>query len=236
MYHYTYEVSTSNPTDSRQKYIGVRSSECYPTEDSYYGSCKSFTEWQKVNGKESLAKKIFAIHQTRELAMEHEIKLHELFDVGTNEMYFNQVRATSTGFSNAGNKDIHNKIGDALRGRKSPLRDRPRTEEVKAKIRQKHIGKVMSPESRAKMSKARLGKEPANKGIPKTEDEKLLMSQRIHKTYSENPEIKDKISQSVKALWEDDEYRQRMSDAHKGQVPWNKGLKTSKQRIKENKL
>ena len=98
MYHYTYEVSTSNPTDARQKYIGVRSSECYPTEDSYYGSCKSFTEWQKVNGNESLAKKIFAIHQTRELAMEHEIKLHELFDVGVNEEYFNQAKATYVSF------------------------------------------------------------------------------------------------------------------------------------------
>ena len=138
MYHYTYEITANNPTDARQKYIGVRSCECYPTEDKYWGSCKSFTEWQKVNGTESLAKKIFAMHQTRELAIEHEIKLHEHFDVAVNEEYFNECRATSIGF------------------------------------------------------------------------------------YQE-PEV---ISKDITEKWQDPAYRQMMSDAHKGQVAWNKGLKT----------
>ena len=138
MYHYTYEITTANPTDSRQRYIGVRSCKCYPTEDNYWGSCKSFTEWQKINGTESLAKKIFAIHQTRALAMEHEIKLHKLFDVAVNEEYFNQAKATSVGFY-------------------------------------------------------------------------------------QDPAI---ISKDVSKMWQDHKYRQMMSDAHKGQVAWNKGLKT----------
>ena len=32
-----------------------------------------------------------------------------------------------------------------------------------------------------------------------------------------------KISDAKKLNWQNPEYRQCMSDAHKGQVPWNKG-------------
>lgn len=46
---------------------------------------------------------------------------------------------------------------------------------------------------------------------------------RIVMTY---PEVRGKISIAELKLWNDDEYRQHMVDAHKGQVSWCKGLKT----------
>ena len=206
MYHYTYEVSTSNPTDSRQKYIGVRSSECYPTEDKYLGSCKSFNEWQKVNGKESLAKKIFAIHQTRELAMEHEIKLHALFDVDVNEAYFNESRAVSTGFyqdPSIVSKDITEKWKD--------------------------------PEYRQMMSDAHKGQVAWNKGLktPDTVKAKQSVKAKAHKG---NFTGKRHSAETIK----------KISDSKKGQKPWITGRKhtaetrakmsEAQQRIKENKL
>lgn len=47
-------------------------------------------------------------------------------------------------------------------------------------------------------------------------------------------EIKEKISKSVKALWQNPEYRRHMSEVHKGQVPSMKGkhhTKTTRERI-----
>ena len=206
MYHYTYEITANNTTDARQKYIGVRSCECYPTEDKYWGSCKSFAEWQKVNGTESLAKKIFAIHQTRELAMEHEIKLHEYFDVGVNEEYFNQAKAHSTGFYQEPeviSKDITEKWQD--------------------------------PAYRQMMSDAHKGQVAWNKGLKTPADVRAKQSAKA-KARKGNFTGKTHSEESIK----------KMSDSNKGKKPWITGRKhtaetrakmsAAQQRIKENKL
>lgn len=44
-------------------------------------------------------------------------------------------------------------------------------------------------------------------------------------------EVKQKLSVGVKKLWENPEYRQHMSDAHKGKVSARKGVKLSKEII-----
>lgn len=45
------------------------------------------------------------------------------------------------------------------------------------------------------------------------------------------------VSNSVKNLWEDDDYKKRMSEAHLGQIGWNKGKKMSfKHREKLSKV
>ncbi len=223
MYHYTYEITANNSTDARQKYIGVRSSECYPTEDKYWGSCKAFTEWQNTNGTESLTKKIFAIHQTRALAMEHEIKLHELFDVAGNEEYFNESRATSIGFYQEPkvisadvtkmwqDPEYRKMMSDAHKGQvawnkglKTPADVRLK-QSAKAEGRASPMkGKKHTVESIKKMSES-------NKGlIP-------WITGRRH-----TAESRAKMRNAQKNRWTD-ELRKQMSDVHKGQIPWNKG-------------
>jgi len=35
--------------------------------------------------------------------------------------------------------------------------------------------------------------------------------------------LSNKISKSIKSLWNNEEYRKKMSEVHKGKIPWNKG-------------
>lgn len=51
-------------------------------------------------------------------------------------------------------------------------------------------------------------------------------SGRMKKYYSgsESNKTREKMAESQKKVWDNPEYRQRMSDVHKGQVAWNKGL------------
>ena len=150
MYHYTYEITTNAPTDERQRYIGVRSSECPPKDDSYWGSCRSFLEWQKVNGTESLAKNIFAIHQTRALAVEHEIKLHNHFEVSTNKEFFNRAKQTVVGFDTTG---VSFEVSDEAREKlRIANTGKPVSEAAREKIRQFNLGKKHSEATKAKMS------------------------------------------------------------------------------------
>ena len=111
MYHYTYEISTTAPTDERRRYIGVRSSVEHPMEDVYFGSCSSFKSWQRANGVTSLVKKVFAIFQTRAEAMLHEIKLHELYAVDASKEFFNKSKATSKRFFYARTGDSNSFYG-----------------------------------------------------------------------------------------------------------------------------
>ena len=77
-------------------YLGVRSCPCAPELDmKYLGSFrdKSFKPTQKI---------IIAEFETREGAMEAEIKLHDFFDVGVNPNFANLSKSTSTGFDKSG--------------------------------------------------------------------------------------------------------------------------------------
>lgn len=108
------------------------------------------------------------------------------------------------------------------------------TPEMAAKISQSKLGQVPSEETKRKMSKTRfiLNQDPAqrakygrkghiayNKGIPHTE------------------ERKEKIRQSMtgkKLGPASDERKNKISRANKGQVPWNKGIKTGEKRSPEH--
>jgi hypothetical protein len=46
-------------------------------------------------------------------------------------------------------------------------------------------------------------------------------------------ETKLKLSESTKKLWEDESYNKHMSESHKGQIPWNKGLNMWSEENKE---
>ena len=80
------------------KYIGVRSSIVPPEADiDYLGSSKYVPklECDKIVLNEFL---------TRKEAVAYEIRLHELFNVGCNPVFYNKAKQTSTGFDMSGHK------------------------------------------------------------------------------------------------------------------------------------
>ena len=81
------------------RYIGVRSSERIPTEDTdYWGSSKHLPE----DVQSTHRKLILAEHPTREAAIAHEILLHKLNNVAVNDDYYNRAQQKTTGFDTAG--------------------------------------------------------------------------------------------------------------------------------------
>lgn len=164
IYHYTYRITVNNPTDSRLYYIGARSCKKHPTEDAnYFGSCKEFNAWQKQNGKGQLTKEILAIWKNRKLAIEHEIKLHNLFDVAKNSQFWNKAKQTSTGFDTS--------------GKPSPMRGKRQSPEAIQKLRLATLGRP-SPNKGKKLSAERiealrqinLGRPSPNKGKKVSEE------------------------------------------------------------------
>lgn len=129
MHHYTYKIMYSNS----KYYIGCRSCECLPEEDTQYVGSSKYTPNDLVESKE-----ILGVFDTREEAIKHEIKLHEEFDVGKNESYYNKSKQTSTKFDTSGVK-------------------LNRTPEHNQKIREALTGRKRSPEECAAMSKALKG-------------------------------------------------------------------------------
>ena len=118
------------------QYIGVRSCNCLPENDSgYMGSSKILNEAMKVE-PETFTKIIIDTFPTREIANANEQWLHETYDVARNPLFYNQINAPF-GFCNAGKH--HSK-------------------EAKEKMRKFQQGKTFSPEARKRMSEARMGK------------------------------------------------------------------------------
>lgn len=116
------------------------------------------------------------------------------------------------------------------------------SDEVKKRISEKLKGRKKPTEVVEKIARANRGKKrnmPSwNKGIKtpdhirkkiSVETKKAMALPEVRTKISiankmRSIEVNKKISDRVKALWEDKEYRSRMSEAHKGQRAWNKGV------------
>jgi hypothetical protein len=89
-FNYVYEMVYPNG----MKYIGVRSCNCELVEDSYVGSGFYIPEHMKQLG----TKTILSLYQTREEAMNEEIRIHAMLDIKNNPEYYNRCNSTSTKF------------------------------------------------------------------------------------------------------------------------------------------
>ena len=102
-----------------REYIGVRSCDCLPEEDTkYFGSFsdKSFNPTEKT---------ILFVCETRKEAAGIEIKLHDFFDVAVNPQFANRAKATSIKFDTTGTGKTHTeetkkKLSVAKSGEKHP--------------------------------------------------------------------------------------------------------------------
>ena len=102
-------------------YIGVRSCDCMPEEDTnYFGSFRDKTF--KPTGKT-----ILFVCETRKEVLEIEIELHDFFDVVVNPQFANMAKATSTKFDTTGvivgppTEETKKKISAANSGEKNPM-------------------------------------------------------------------------------------------------------------------
>ncbi|WP_057042132.1 NUMOD3 domain-containing DNA-binding protein [Campylobacter coli] len=161
MFHYTYLIEYT----TGKKYMGVRSSKVPPEEDTKYVGSSLITPNDKI-----LRKIILQQFETRQEALQSEIEYHKKYDVAVNTDYYNRARQTSTGFDVTGTKftkEHREKIGKSNLGKII-------SEETRRKLSIAHKGKRLgwkhSEETRNKISKANKGTPPYSKGLHFSED------------------------------------------------------------------
>ena len=143
MFHYTY---ITRAKDGRY-YIGVRSCECDPVDDSYKGSHTDTSYFPT-------RKRILKLFDFREDAEQHEIYLHALRNVAVSHRYANRAKHTSTGFSTFGTKfsdETRRKLSEVNKGKLF-------SDETRKKLSLIRTGKVLSDEGRRKIIEANKGK------------------------------------------------------------------------------
>lgn len=86
-YHYTYILRLRNG----QEYIGVRSSKVLPELDTQYLGTSKYFKKQDV-----AFKSIIETFKSRDEAAQHEIELHDRYDVGRNPGFANRAKATTS--------------------------------------------------------------------------------------------------------------------------------------------
>ena len=99
-----------------KKYIGVRSSELSPEDDLgvYYFSSSANTNFIKSqkDTPSDFHYDVLGVFDTRKEAANHEIELHNFYNVGSNPEFINQCKSISTGYSTLGTKHTNpNKPG-----------------------------------------------------------------------------------------------------------------------------
>jgi hypothetical protein len=195
MNHYTYFLTSKEPFNGMKYYIGVRSCKVNPEEDKYLSSSKVIKR-----NKIAVDKHILSTWDTRQEAVNHEILLHDCFDVAANPEFFNQATQTAVGFDTS--------------GKPSPMKGKQHTLETIGKMRESKLNQ--SDETKQKISNTLKGHVAWNKGVSPTDNAKYKMSQaklgkicsiehrlnisKAKRNISE--ETRNKLSNSAKRYWE----------------------------------
>lgn len=146
MTHYTYLLISSL---DQKMYIGSRSCNMDPEKDVQY---KSSTKLVPKEYLQNCKKYILKVHLTKIAAIEHEIFLHNLFEVGINPEFFNGAKQTSTKFDRSGIP-----MSDLQKERISKANIIARnTPESKLKSRNARLGVKVSQKTRDKLRKLNL--------------------------------------------------------------------------------
>ena len=155
-------------TQINKHYYGVRSSKVEPKLDlgiKYFSSSrdKEFIKEQKEN-RYIFKYKIIKRFESREEAINLEIKLHDKFNVGKNNLFYNKVKQTSKGFCTEGThiSEEH----------KEKIRNHIVTDETRAKLSISMKNRRHSDETKLKMKNSATGK-------PKSEEHKEKIRNRI---------------------------------------------------------
>lgn len=89
------------------------------------------------------------------------------------------------------------------------------SEETKRKISEANKGRIVSEETRRKISESLMGHVGSNLGKKFSEEHKRKISE-AHKGKIVSEEARQNMSRATKKMWDDPEYRKRMSESHTG--------------------
>jgi len=173
MRHYVYRITNIK---LNKHYYGTRTSKNKTPEEDigvYYFSSskdKEFIKDQKENSQ-NYRYKIVKKFRTRKEALRLEIKLHNKFNVGVNESFYNRAKQTSIGFDTTGiiqSEEIRKKKRDYWNNLSEEAKEhfiekckgRKHSEETKNKLRAINTGKKYGPcpeERKEKIRNKRLG-------------------------------------------------------------------------------
>ena len=98
----------------------------------------------------------------------------------------------------------------------SPYGNHVASEEYKKNMSEVLIGREFTDEHKMNLSRNAKNREKMSEGI------KNKISRSVKKLW-QDPEYRKNQIEKRKKLWEDEEFRNKMSKAKKGQTPWNKG-------------
>jgi hypothetical protein len=152
-YHYVYRITN---TKLNKHYYGTRSSNIEPSKDlgvKYFSSTsdKEFRDDQK-NNPQDYKYVIVSVFNSREDALKLEIKLHNRFNVGFNESFYNRAKQTSTFYNKEGIP-----LSDEHRAKMSrKLKGRVFSKQTLEKMRLGQLGNKLSEETKAKIKKKQL--------------------------------------------------------------------------------
>jgi hypothetical protein len=180
MNHYVYLIEQRNALPNEAKYyIGVRSCKCKIGEDQYMSSSKTLKKHVKNVGRENFNKIILKRFDNRQDAMQHEIDLHEQFDVANNKQFFNIVKQKTIGLGpGAGelNPFYGKKHTEEYKQRQSSLLKTKNTTPKKTRLGEKHTIKTVELMSRVRKEWMANNEHPML-GVKRTKEMRLNSSQ-----------------------------------------------------------
>lgn len=225
--HYVYRITN---TKLNKHYYGTRTTGISPRKDlgiKYFSSSSDtqFREDQK-NNPQHYKYTIVSEFDSREAAMRLEIKLHDKFDVGINESFYNKCKATTTGFDVTGRH--HDEYAKAKLSKAHT--GKPKSKEHRQSLSSAWEGRTVSKETGRKISEILKGRantwgdkiSESLKDYVKTEEHRLNISKAnrgrvsTFKGKSHTEEAKSKISKVHKGKTISNEQREMISKQFKG--------------------
>ena len=225
MRYVTYLVTYSG--DKLPKFYIGSTSEEKVLSGKYFGSIasKKYKESflnEKKNNIHLFKIEILSYHDTREDAIEEELKVQIDLDVVKSLDYMNESLARINGFfgrDTSGenhpqygltlSKETKNKISNTLTGRVEPEETRKKKSDSKLGDKNSFYGKKHSDETKHKISKTKKGTDSWNKGIPMSEDAKKKLSE-AKKGKKASEETKKKLSEMRKGKPKSEEHKLKM--------------------------
>ena len=242
MNHYVYEITN---LINGKKYIGKRSCKCSIEEDKYMGSGKLLKKAIDKYGKENFKKEILQTCENERMAYEWEKVYIEQVKAYGNPMYYN-ISMGGFGFTSEENRKLweshefrktqsermkkmwespcyRNHMSEVHKGQISPMKGKHHTKEAIEKMKQNNgkgmKGKRHTKEAIEKIIKANVEKWKDPNSVFNSKEFRKKMSETQKKRLS-NPENHPFYKKHHK-----EETKMKISNANKGNIPWNKGLK-----------
>ena len=200
-FYYVYFITLDTP-HGEMYYIGKRSCNCEIEKDNYWGSGLLLKKAINKYGKERMTKKIICEYTTEEEAYEKEKYFISIFNACCDSCFYN---LTEGGEGSLGYKFTEEQIKRNTEGLKKYHSTHPINEAQRKGLKKGHghnRGQKASEETRHKLSEA-------HRGVPLSE--KHIQSKKDAMT----PEVRKKISDSLKGKKQSEETKKKRSESRK---------------------